>query len=147
GTKKGCDTPESRTRQMVRYYAALELRNQSAAAALERFFQLADAEARAGLVRQVVPVIDRLRDKAEKARAAGVRYPLDPAELDRQRGQLLGQLEQAETGVRLLNLDLRRRLGLPADSVERLWPTGDFGVDGGEADEVAAVAAALAERP
>jgi hypothetical protein len=144
--KRGCDA-EDRTRWMVRYYTALELRNQSAAAALERHFQLADAEARAGVVRQTVPIIDRLHTTAEKAKAAGVRYPLDPADLDRQRGQLLGQLEQAETVVKLLNLDLRRRLGLPADGAERLWPTGDFGVDGGEVNESVAVATALAERP
>jgi hypothetical protein len=147
GKQKDCDAPEGHTRRAVRYYAALELRNQAAAAALERFFQLADAESRTGLVRQTLPVIDRLRAKAEKAKAADVRYPLDPAELERQRGQLLGQLEQADAGVKLLNLDLRRRLGLPADPAERLWPTGDFGVEGGEVDEAAAVATALAERP
>ena len=145
--KGGCEAA-NRTRQVVRYYTALELRNQSAAAALERFFQLADAEARTELLRKVLPVIDGLRDRAEKAKAAGVRYPLDPADLDRQRSQLLAQMAEADAGVRLLNLDLRRRLGLPPDfGGERLRPTGAFDVEPGFVDEAAAVAAALAERP
>src|SRR5207302_1428076 len=39
GSKDGCETTASQTRRVVRYYTALEFRNQSAAAALERFFQ------------------------------------------------------------------------------------------------------------
>ena len=57
-------------------------------------------------------------------------------------------MAEADAGVRLLNLDLRRRLGLPPDfGGERLRPTGAFDVEPGFVDEAAAVAAALAERP
>jgi hypothetical protein len=133
-------------RRVLRYHAALELRNQAAAEALERFFQLADAESRTDLLRQAFPVIDGLLNKAKAAATAGVRFPLEVADLERQRSQLESQLEQAELGSRLLNLDLKRRLGLPPQA-ERLWPGGDFGIDPEPVDLEAAVTAALADRP
>src|SRR5204863_531768 len=122
-SKPGCEAA-GRTRQAVRSYTALEFRNQSAAAALDRFFQLADAEARSALLREAAPILDDLHRRAVEAKKADVRPVLDPAELERQRSQLASQLEQADTGVKLLNLDLRRRLGLPAAAAERLWPAG-----------------------
>lgn len=135
-------------RPTLRYYTALELRNRSAADALERYFQLADAEARTDILRKSFTVIDPILAKATEAKEKGVRYPLDPADLERQRSQLLSQLEQAEFGSRLLNLDLKRRLGLsyqPAD--ERLWPAGDFAIDPTPIDPDEAATAALADRP
>ena len=45
-----------------------------------------------------VPDLDPLLAKAKEARTKNVRYPLDPADLERQRSQLLSQLEQAELG-------------------------------------------------
>jgi hypothetical protein len=141
-----CESPSDALRRVLRYHAALELRNQAAAEGLERFFQLTDAEARTDLLRQAFPVIDGLLAKAKAAAAAGVRFPLEVADLERQRSQLESQLEQAELGSRLLNLDLKRRLGLPAQA-ERLWPGGDFGIDPEPVDPEAAVTAALADRP
>jgi hypothetical protein len=148
GTRDGCETPATRTRRAVRHYTALELRNQAAGAALERLFQLADAEARSALLRDSLPILDDQIARAEKAKAAGLRYPLDAADLGRQRSQVISQLAQADAGVALLNLDLRRRLGLPdGPAAERLWPTGDFGIDPQPVDADAAVRVALAERP
>jgi hypothetical protein len=135
-------------RRTVRYHAALELRNRAAADALDRYFQLTDAEARADLLRKAFPLIDDLHDRAKRAKAAGVRFPLDPADLERQRSEQVSQLEQAELASRLLNLDLKRRIGRqyePAD--ERLWPEGDFAIDPAPVDPQEAVNAALADRP
>lgn len=143
-----CEATADRTRRDVRYFTALEQRNQSAAAALERFYQLAEAEAKAGLARESFPILDELRHKAVEAKKAGVRFPLDPDDLERQISLLASQLEQAEAGIRLLNIDLRRRLGLPAGPPdERLWPTGDFRIDPTPVDAESAVTAALADRP
>ncbi len=76
-----------------------------------------------------------------------MRFPLDPADLERQRSQLVTQLDQAELGSRLLNLDLKRRLGLPAlPTDERLWPAGDFAIEPAPVDLDQAVNAALADR-
>ena len=135
-------------RHIVRYHAALELRNRAAADALERFFQLTDAEARTDLLRKAFPILDDLHTKATAAKAAEVRFPLDTPDLERQRSQLVSQLEQAELGSRLLNLDLKRRLALPAVPVaNRLWPAGDFTIDATPVDAEQAVTAALADRP
>jgi hypothetical protein len=146
--QKECNSPADRLRQTVRYHAALELRNRAAADALDRFFQLADAEVRADLLRKAFPVIDPLLAKAKEAQAAGVRFPLEVIDLERQRSELMSQLEQVELGSRLLNVDLKRRLGLPALPTEqRLWPQGEFAIDPTPVDPEEAVNAALADRP
>lgn len=146
--KSGARSTSSSLRQQLRYYTALEVRNRAAADGLERFFQLADAEARSDLIRKAIAVVDPLLATAVDAKAKGIRYPLDPADLGRQRSQQLTLLEQAELGSRLLDLDLKRRLGLPYHpSDERLWPEGDFAVDPASTNAEQAVAAALADRP
>ena len=134
-------------RRQMRFYTALELRNRSAGDALERFFQLADAEARTALLRDAVPVTDAMRDLARRAKAAGVRYPLDGDDADRQRSQLAAQLAQADASILVLNVDLRRRVALPWSNDERLWPAGGFEVASDLVNEDAAVAAAVADRP
>lgn len=143
-----CTPAADQLRQTVRYHTALELRNRAAADALDRLFQLADAEARTELLRNAFPIIDPLLAKARDARAQNVRFPLEVADLERQRSQLLSQLEQAELGSRLVNLDLKRRLGLPYQPAEeRLWPAGDFAIDPAPSNLEESVAAALADRP
>lgn len=141
-----CESEADKLQQTVRFHTALELRNRAAADALERFFQLAEAECQADLLRQAFPVLDDLIAKAKAARAADVRFPLDPADLERQRSQTLTQLERAESGSKLLNIDLKRRLGLSPES-EPLWPSGDFGIDSAPSDVETAVNAARADRP
>lgn len=143
-----CNPARDELQRTVRTHAALELRNRAAADALERFFQLADAEARGQLLRDGFPVLDGQLDRAKKAQAAGIRFPLDIGELTRKRSQLATDLEQTEHASRLLNLDLKRRLGLPYQpEAERLWPAADFAVDPSPVDAEAAVATALADRP
>jgi hypothetical protein len=116
--------------------------------ALERFFQLADAEVRADLLRKSLPILDDLIARARSAKVADVRFPLELGELERQRSQLESQLEQAELASRLLNVDLKRRLGFPdRPNADRLWPEGFFGIDPTPLDPEAAVNAALADRP
>lgn len=141
-----CETAADKLKQTVRYHTALELRNRAAADGLDRFFQLANAEASTDLLRESFPHLDGLIAKAKAAVAANVRFPLDVSDLERQRSQMLSQLEQAEAGSELLNIDLKRRLGLPPAS-EHLWPSGEFGIDTTPAGAEAAVNAALADRP
>jgi hypothetical protein len=147
-TAGGCDAEADRLRREVRHYAALESRNQAAEAALDRYFQIADAEVRSAVAREGGPILDALFKKAREAKDAKVRYPLDPDDVDLQRGQLAGQLDQADAGVRAMNVDLRRRLGLSPDPAdERLWPVVRSGIDPGPADASRSVNAALADRP
>jgi hypothetical protein len=148
GPADGCDAEADRLRRAVRHFTALEYRNQAAGSALERYYQLADAEARSALVREAGPVLNEVFEKADQAKRQNVRYPLDPADVDRQRGQLASQLAEADVAVRAMNIDLRRRMRLPvAADDERLWPVGSFEIDPEPADPVAAVNAALADRP
>jgi hypothetical protein len=131
----------------VRAHLAAEGRNRAAAEALDEFYQLADAEGRGGLMRATLPVLDRLRETVRKARAEGVRVPVDPDELDRQRASLLGLLSRADAGARALDIDLKRRIGVPARTPERLRPVGDFGVSANPPDMDAAVRTAVETRP
>lgn len=135
-------------RKTLREHTALELENRSAAEAIERFLQLAELEARTDLLHKSIAIVESLVARARSAQAASVRFPLDLADLLRQRSELAAQLEQAELGAKLLNLDLRRRLGLSAGPAEeQLWAVGDFAIDPAPVDPVAAVNAAMADRP
>jgi hypothetical protein len=148
--KCGRDGDDSRRelRQSIRYHAALEIRNRAIGEALERFHQLAEAEVTADLARRSFSIMDPLIAKANEAKIKNVRYPLDPADLERQRSRVATQLEQLELGSRLINLDLKRRIGLPYQpSGKRLWPAGDFTLDPTPMDQEEAAAAALADRP
>lgn len=141
-----CDDRTDKLKQVLRFSAALELRNRSAADALERFFQLAATEGQTDSLRDAFPPLDDLLSKARAAKVANARFPLDLTDLERQRLQVLTQLEQAEAGSALLNIDLKRRVGLAAAS-ERVWPSGDFSISTEPPDEGEEVAAALADRP
>jgi hypothetical protein len=145
---KASDASKNELRRTLREHTALELENRAAADALERFLQLAELEARTDLLRKSMAILDALIARAQSAHAATVRFPLEVAELQRQRSELQSQLEQAELSARLLNLDLRRRLGLPAGPPEeQLWAVGDFAIDSTPIDLAAAVNAAMADRP
>ena len=143
-----CHARRDELRRSIRYQTALELRNTAAAQALERFHQLAEVETGADLVHQAFRIIDPLLARSREARSRNVRYPLDPDDLNRQRSQLLTQLEQLTLTSRLINLDLKRRIGLPYQPAgKRLWPAGDFAIDPTPIDPDAAATAALADRP
>ncbi len=130
----------------VRALAATEARNRTASEALVAFFQLADAEGRGDVLRKSVILLDQLKAAVKDAKAKGAKVPVEADELDRQRAGLLGVLGQAELGAKLLDVDLKRRLGLPGTSADRLQPTGDFGLSAPTPDVTEAVAQALERR-
>lgn len=134
--------------QAWRDHLAAEARNRAAADALDAYFRLADAEARGDIARAGLPTLDRLRAGVAAARANGVRIPIDPDDLDRQRAALLGLLGQADLGATLLDIDLKRRVGVPGKTAERLRPAGPFPpVAPPPADRDALVQTALETRP
>ncbi len=131
-----------------RYLAALESRNQAVAEALSLYYQLAAAEARRPLLRQSLAVVESLLAKAQIARAEKIPYPLDPEDLLLQRSQLRDQVEQLELAIRLLNIELKRRLNWPAEPLsEQFWPVDDFAVSEESLPPEQAAALALADRP
>jgi outer membrane protein TolC len=131
-----------------RYLAALESRNQAVADALSLYYQLAAAEARRPLLRQSLAVVESLLAKAQIARAEKIPYPLEPEDLLLQRSQLRDQVEQLELGIRLLNIELKRRLDWPAEPLsEQFWPVDDFAVSEESLPPDQAAVLALADRP
>ena len=136
-----------RVAREVRMHLAAEVRNRAAAQALEQFFQLADAEGRGELLRDSLGVLDAFRGTVRTARAEGVRVPVDPDDLDRQRAAVLALVGQADLGARLLDIDLKRRLGVDGKETRRLRPIGPFPVAAAPVNVEAAVQVALERRP
>jgi hypothetical protein len=145
-TRRTDPAADNLTRE-VRVHLAAEGRNRAAAEALDEFYQLADAEGRGEIMRATLPILDRLRERVRKARAEGLMVPVDPDELDRQRASLLGLIARADLGANSLDIDLKRRIGVPGRTVERLRPQGSFGVSAQPVDVDAAVRTALETRP
>lgn len=122
-------------------------RNTAAGMALDDYFRLADAEGRAKLLVDAITILDRLRKQTEEVRVNGVPVPVAPEELDRQRAGLLTFLEQAELGANLLNISLKRKIGVSGQTPERLWPSETFAVTEDSIDVATEVQSALANRP
>ncbi len=142
----GCPRPSNTFAQELRFHLSTEARNRAATHALEQFFQLADAEGRGEIVRSSLPILDQLRAKVRKAKADGLKVPVDADELDRQRVGLLALLGQADLGAKLLDIDLKRRIGVNGHTTERLRPLGSFAVSSEAVDAEAAVGIALETR-
>lgn len=146
GEDCGCLGAAGELARELRTYLAAEARNRNAGQALDEFYQLADADGRADLVRASAPVLDQLRGTIKKARAEGLRVPVEPDELDRQRAALIQLLGQADLTARLIDVDLRRRIGLSGRVAERLRPQGPFAVTNDPVDVDAAIRIALERR-
>lgn len=146
--KQPCpDTKSDDLVRQLRYLAAREVRNRSAAEALENYYRLADAEGRTELLAAGLRTFDQLRDVAPRFRAAGLPNVPDDDEFNRQRAKLLTDAEQAEVGIRTLNMTMKMQLGQSVKGDERFWPTGPFGVSSDPLDVEAAVQTALQSRP
>ena len=134
--------------KQVRAHLAEEARNRAAGSARDEFFQLADADGRADVVRESVGVLDKLRVTVREGRAKGLRVVLDSDDLDRQRAGLVALLTQADLGAGLLDGELKRRTGVAFSTPERLRPVGPFPpVAAGPTDVAGAVRLALERRP
>ncbi|OWK36666.1 hypothetical protein FRUB_09229 [Fimbriiglobus ruber] len=146
----GCTSPETqpvrRLGHELRTHLAAVARNRAALQALEYYFQMADAEGREELARASLGTLDQLRVIVRKAKADGLRVPVDPDDLDRQRGTVLGLLGQADLAAKAVDIELKRRLGVPAATIERLRPTGTFAVSATPVKLDLAVQTALEER-
>jgi hypothetical protein len=117
------------------------------------FYQLAEAEGRAELMRAGVTAFDDMRAEAGKpmkrvvnGRVVDLPAP-DLSGFDAQRGQLLETSAQLMFLVRKLNIDLKRQTGLAGHTADRLYPTGEFGIDPTPPDVPALVREAIENRP
>jgi hypothetical protein len=143
----GGDKQELATvRDTVLMFSALEARNQSAAKALEYYYQLAEAEAKTDLQRQAR---GRLEDALAKTRdllRKGLRSEQEVGAFYRRLIDVQAEGVQLEVSVPKLNSALSQMLGFPACNELRLWPCEDFRVLGDPIDLEAAVAVGLANR-
>jgi hypothetical protein len=133
----------------VRDVAARGERNKAAAEALERFYQLASVEGRVEQLHLGMEILDKYRALIKKTDPAGIPGITLPRseELDQQRARSVGLLIEAEKGEDLLNLDLKRRIGVPGGTTWRFWPAADFTIPVDPIDVEAELKAALEHRP
>jgi hypothetical protein len=119
--------------------------------AASAFYQLADVEGQAELLRAGVAAFDQMRSETAKPRTVNGRTIAVPAEmlagLDRQRADLLKNAELLAFACANANIDLKKHAGLSGHTTDRLYPTGEFGIDPTPVDIEAAVRAALENRP
>jgi hypothetical protein len=129
-------------------YSSLELRDQFAGQAMEWFYQLAGAEAKADLLdTSLVRARDTLT-RMEDLKKRGIRLPAPVEEYQRQIIDLQLQQAQNQLVIEQLNSKLRQALAFDPGHAWRFWP--DAGVPLGTesiADVEAAVQTGLAQRP
>lgn len=140
---------ESFLRQSRELTAAGE-RAKAAGDAAATFYQLAEAEGRAELMRTGMTAFDTMRTEAGKTTLQGNR-PVPPneavlAQLDQQRGQMLDTATLLRFQIQKLNIDLKQKTGLAGHTADRLYPTGDFAFDPSPLDVPALVRSAMENR-
>jgi hypothetical protein len=139
--------PEESLQRDLRPLVVAEMRNRAAGEAVVAFYQLADLEGRSAVVRETIEEIDVLRKAVEDAIKRGAKPPIDLEEIARQRATWIGLLGQAELGAKLLDADLKRRIGASGKTADRVMPTGEFGLPMQTLDIDAAVRVGLEKRP
>jgi outer membrane protein TolC len=137
-----------RLSEVVLAQATEEARNRAAAAALEAYYRLAEAEGRGDLLRLSQAEVGKTVLEAEELRAKGLRPPVDLADLRRQREQLRADEVQLARTIDQLNGQLRTLLGLPSGEHGcSLWPADPLRVTPTPLDLEACVAEGLERRP
>jgi len=110
-------------------FGAQEDRNRAAAAALEAFYLLAEAEFGSDMTRQALEESQRAIDHFKQLREQGFEVHIDGGLLRRQHLALLDRRVELQTSIRQLNGRLGQLLGLDADDGTPLWPAADLTVD------------------
>jgi hypothetical protein len=125
---------------------ALDERNRAAGDALERYYQLLEAEASKDAVDRSLAQLDEVLQAVESLRAKGLKVEVDLDELRTRRIELLDKKAEARLAVQRLNSGLRAMLGVSPEDVRRFWPTEQLTVSADQIDVDAAVAEGLATR-
>lgn len=139
----------ARFMQQARQLAIEGDRLKSAGEAAGLYYQLADYEGRAELLRAGVVTFDQYRTELANFKISG--RPATPpemlAQIDRQRAQLLAGAEQLSYGISAANIQLKQQTGLIGSTKDRLYPTGDFAIDPAPVAVEDSVTMALTQRP
>jgi hypothetical protein len=103
-------------------YSALESRDQAAGAALEWYFQLAGAEAKADLLHDSLEQGRNTLRRIEELKNLGIPLPAPIEEYQRQIVELKLQLGQNQVTIEQLNTKIRLAMGYDSRHVWRIWP-------------------------
>jgi hypothetical protein len=133
--------------RQVRGFAADEIRNRAAGAALEDYYRIAAAEGQFDLAVSGHGVLTKQLTAAEAAVKQGLKDRGDVSAIRRQILEVESQAAKLDAGLGALNASLAGRLGLdPADPMP-LWPADSLRVAAEEVQVEAAVATARQLRP
>jgi hypothetical protein len=151
--KRDCDDGPNAVELFLRQardLAAAGDRAKAAGDAATTFYQLAEAEGRAELLRTGIAAFDGMRAEMAKPTLQGTRV-IPPneavlAQLDQQRGQLLDSATLLLFQIKKLNIDLKQQTGLAGHTTDRLYPTGDFAIDPSPLDVPSLVRTAMENR-
>jgi len=125
---RGLHHQRSQCTEQILYLQATHERNRNAAAALQLFLRLTEAEAGAANLRERVDEVGRLLADVQRLQGAGVESTLSQSSVEAQRLELLHKQVDLEATIEDLNHQLVNLLGVePLDS--RLWPAADLKVD------------------
>jgi hypothetical protein len=128
--------------------AAIEDRNRSAAAALETFYRLAEAEARGAVLKRTLTANDQSLAALKQLSERGLPLPINEDTLRRQRLGYEQQQVELELTISRLNHQLRQLTGFEtAGQHWRFWPELAWEVTVGRVDVDEAVGVGLAIRP
>jgi hypothetical protein len=103
-------------------YSALESRDQAAGAALEWYYQLAAAEARADLLDTSLEDSRKTLQRIDEMKKLGIPLPQPIEEYQRQIAELKLQQAQNQLTIGQLNSKLHVALGYDSKSAWRIWP-------------------------
>lgn len=143
--KKQCS---DELRQAMLFHTATETRNRDAANAMEMYFRLLEAEAKADLARQGLANMADVLARGRDVQKRGLKLPFDYEQLVRDEIDLKAKQVRLAHIIERLNGSLDEALGLPmCEELIPLWPVGRFAIDPHVPCESEAVALALARRP
>lgn len=115
--------------QQILYLQATHERNRAAAAALQLFFRLAEAEAGVDNVKARLEELSKLLADVQRLQAAGVASTLSQATVEAQQLELVHKQVDLEGTIDELNHQLVNLLGVEPPPEKRLWPDADLKVN------------------
>lgn len=127
-------------------YRAVDERNKAAAAALELFYSLAEAEANRDILQRSVEQIDRAAANLEELKRSGLKVPDDQSAFRRQKLDWLDRQIQLSSAIRKIQWQLQQLCGFEMDQTTPIWPEADLTVIVTPVDAEAAVLEGLANR-
>ena len=142
--RRGQRTVATLSRLMA--YRAIDERNKAAAAALELFYSLAEAEANRDILQRSVEQIDRATANLEELKRSGLKMPDDQTALRRQKLDWIDRHIQLSSAIRKIQGQLQQLCGFEMDQTAPIWPEADLTVTVTPVEAEAAVLEGLANR-